>query len=92
MERNISIMQKIIERHFGSMPAETGKSLKYYRFPSFWRNGKRVIILFDNSDILINIASFNSRYIRSPLQGPFDRFKVYRIKNEILEEVQSPGA
>lgn len=84
-EENSKILSDLIEQHFGSRPAPSIKHLKFYRQPGFWKTGKRVVVIFNGENILMNIATFNSNNIRSPLHGFFDHIKIYTIKKEFKQ-------
>lgn len=81
-DENSKIISDLIEQHFGSRPAPSIVILKFYRQPGLWKTGKRVIVIFNGENILMNIATFNSNNIRSPLHGIFDHIKIYSIKKE----------
>jgi hypothetical protein len=86
-EVNAEIMSELIARHFGSRPAPSNTLLKHYRLPTIWKMGKRIVVLFDDNNILMNIATFNYKTIRSPLHGFFDHLKIYKIKREFFDIV-----
>jgi hypothetical protein len=81
-EENAKLMAKVIAKNFGAEPARLNSTLKYYREANIWKMGKRVIVMLDGDDVLINIATFNFRNIRSPLHGLFDRIKINSIKKD----------
>ena len=91
-EVNAELMAKIIAKNFGTEPVRANTILKYYRQPSFWKMGKRVIVLLDGDDVLINLATFNFRNIRSPLHGLSDGVKVRWMERDFKKLKESNAA
>ena len=89
---NERIFQQVLLEKFGHKPSIAGDILKIYRQPTLWRMGKRVIVIFDDKNVLINIATFNFRHIRSPIHGLFDWLQILKFKRRFLLKVQNSGA
>lgn len=60
----------------------------YLKPTGFMRRTKptnRILILFDNNDILLNISVFNDGGIQSPFHTLFHHWTIYRIRNRLRE-------
>ena len=82
-QQNEKILQQIFKEQFGHQPTVAGDLLKIYRQPTLWKMGKRVVVILEGKDILINIATFDFRMIRSPIHGLFDFLQIIKIKRRL---------
>jgi hypothetical protein len=48
---------------------------------------KRILIIFDRTDILINISVFSDAGVQSPFHPLFHHLKIHRIKNKFTKEI-----
>ncbi|MFC4230449.1 hypothetical protein ACFOW1_01005 [Parasediminibacterium paludis] len=87
---NRRLIVEILEKRFNvQLPAPEGQIFRFYKRASLWKWGTRVIIIFDNDDLLINISRFNDRGLKSPFHPFFDNFTVKSIFKTLAAEISN---
>ena len=82
-EFNHKMILEILERRFKvSINKASGKTMRIYKKATCWKSGIRVIVIFDNQDILINISRFNYEGVKSPFHPWFDGLKIRSIRRD----------
>ncbi len=76
-------IQTLLERDFGKMPqGGSDKIMRLYKPPTCFKFGVRVIVLFDNEDVLVNISRFNQKGVKSIFHSVFDYLRLRRMRQE----------
>lgn len=75
----VAILKEKFEIEVNPTPREV---IKAYKHHSSWKAGIRVIVIFKNDDIYLNIARFNHRDLESPFHPFFDYLKIRSIKRD----------
>ena len=76
-------IQTLLERDFGKMPqGNSDKIMRLYKPSTCFAYGVRVIVLFDNADVLVNISRFNQKGVKSVFHSVFDYFRLRKIRQQ----------
>jgi hypothetical protein len=83
IETNKRTMVSFIREKFGTnLVYENEKVITYYKRPTFWTFGTRLIVCFHQNKIMINISKFNQYGLKSF----FHQLFVDRTVNSIVKE------
>ena len=83
---NKRTMVSVIKDKFDTNLVYEGESLiSFYKRPTFWSFGTRLIVCFNNNEVLINISKFNQYGLKSF----FHQLFVDRTINQIIKEFYS---
>ncbi|WP_026898924.1 hypothetical protein [Daejeonella oryzae] len=83
---NREVVSKILEQRFGiAINKSGGRTMRIYKKATCWKWGIRVIVIYDERDVLITVSRFNNRGTKSPFHPWFDDRKIKAIINEFNE-------
>lgn len=82
-QKMISVLK---ETYRTDMIYEGSEMLSYYRRATFWRFALRIIVLFNQDKVLINISRFNQRGLKSFFHPLFSQIQVRLLTRKFESE------
>lgn len=82
-EINRQIISSILEERFNvAIHRNKSNILRVYKKATLWKFGLRIIVIFENNNVFLNISHFNLKALKSPFHSWFDSFKIKSIIKE----------
>lgn len=82
-EYNRHRIQTLLERGFSRMAqGSSNKIVRLYKPATCFKFGIRVIVLFDQEDMLVNISRFNQKGVKSIYHSVFDYLRLQNMRQE----------
>ncbi len=89
-EVNRHLIAEILERKFNiPVTKEGGQVLRIYKRATFWKFGIRVIVIFNKSEVFINISRYNYKGLKSLFHPLFDAIKIRNIIKEFTNSINN---
>jgi hypothetical protein len=83
--QNIQAMVSVLKKRYQTDMIYGGEQMiSYYRRSTFWRFSLRIIILFEQDHVYVNVSRFNQNDVKSFFHAPFSE----RLAQSILKDFQ----
>jgi hypothetical protein len=90
IETNKQTMMSVIKDKFKTDLVYEGENMMtYYKRPTFWKFGTRLIVCFNQDVVMINISKFNQYGLKSFFHQPFVDQTVKSMVKEFNDRVRS---
>jgi hypothetical protein len=89
-DKNYHTIRSILQiRYQIALPPNPVPLLSIYKDSTFWKFGVRVIVLFHDADVYMNISRFNQKGVKSVFHLWLDNLKIRSINREFQRKLEA---